>query len=208
MKSTFNYDIEMQRELESLGGKPPRLLLNSCCAPCSIPALERLAGYFELTVFYYNPNILSRDEFEKRLHELRRLLAGSPREIKLVVPEYNHVEFLDAVRGFEDEAEGGERCRRCFELRLKRAAEAAKTESCDYVTSTLTTGPQKDAQVVNTCGGTAAQAVSMTGGAAIKWLPADFKKRGGYQRSVFRSKELGMYRQDFCGCEFSRRLEE
>ena len=198
----------MQRELESLGGKPPRLLLHSCCAPCSIPAIERLSELFELTVFYYNPNICTRDEFEKRLRELRRLLAVSPREIKLVVPEYDHVEFLDAVRGFEDEPEGGERCRRCFELRLKRAAEAAKTESCDYVTSTLTTGPRKDALIVNTCGETAAQAISMTGGAAIKWLPADFKKRGGYQRSVFRSKELGMYRQDFCGCEFSRRLEE
>ena len=198
----------MQRELESLGGLPPRLLLHSCCAPCSIPALERLSELFELTVFYYNPNILSRDEFDKRLHELRRLTESFPSDFKLIVPEYIHVEFLDAVRGFEDEPEGGERCRRCFELRLKRAVEAAKTEGCDYVTSTLTTGPRKDALIVNTCGETAAQAISMTGGAAIKWLPADFKKRGGYQRSVFRSKELGMYRQDFCGCEFSRRLEE
>ena len=214
----MNYDLLMQREIlhvcsKSLGATRPRLLLHSCCAPCSILALERLSEHFDLTVFYYNPNILSRDEFEKRLRELRRLLAGSPREIKLVVPEYEHGEFLAAVHGFENEPEGGERCRRCFALRFERAVEAAKSEGCNYVTSTITTGPRKDAEVVNDCGAFAvSEAVSaetavVGTGVPTAWLPADFKKRGGYQRSIERSKELGMYRQDFCGCEFSIRKE-
>ena len=201
----------MQREIELLGGARPRLLLHSCCAPCGIPALERLAERFELTVFYYNPNIETHGEFEKRLCELRRLLAPFSRDCKLIVPDYEHGDFLSAVRGFEDEPEGGERCRRCFALRFERAAITAVQENCDYVASTITTGPKKDAQVVNTCGVVAANTATPVAGTtaaqglALKWLPSDFKKRGGYQRSVVRSKELGMYRQDFCGCEFSRR---
>jgi len=197
----------MQSEMSSLGGLTPGLLLHSCCAPCSIPALERLSESFELTVFYYNPNILSQNEFEKRLSELRRLIKST--SARLVVPEYDHDEFLETVRGFENEPEGGGRCRRCFELRFRRAAEAAKAEGFDYVTSTITTGPRKDATVVNAVGENAVAVAAATAAQSmtLKWLPADFKKRGGYQRSVLRSKELGVYRQDFCGCEFSRRGE-
>ena len=197
----MNYDLLMRQQIESLGGIRPRLLLHSCCAPCSIPALERLLEHFELTVFFYNPNIETHVELEKRLNELRRLLAPFVHDLSLIVPEYDHGEFLAAVSGFEREPEGGERCRRCFALRFERAARAAAQEDCDYVASTITTGPRKDAETVNTIGGLASQDI------AANWLPADFKKRGGYQRSVARSKELGMYRQDFCGCEFSRRGE-
>ena len=186
----------MQSEMSSLGGLTPGLLLHSCCAPCSIPALERLSESFELTVFYYNPNILSQNEFEKRLSELRRLIKST--SARLVVPEYDHDEFLETVRGFENEPEGGGRCRRCFELRFRRAAEAAKAEGFDYVTSTITTGPRKDATVVNAVGENAVAVAAATAAQSmtLKWLPADFKKRGGYQRSVLRSKELGVYRQD------------
>ena len=210
----MNYDLVMLKKVESLGASRPRLLLHSCCAPCSIPALERLAEHFELTIFYYNPNIATRDEFEKRLYELRRLIASFPRDITLIVPEYDHTEFLTAVRGLEREPEGGERCRRCFTLRFECASVAAVQEGCEYVTSTITTGPKKDAQTVNACGELAVSAAvsaetAVVGtGVPTTWLPADFKKRGGYQRSVERSKELGMYRQDFCGCEFSRRVED
>ena len=205
----MNYDILMQQQIESLGGIRPRLLLHSCCAPCSIPAFERLLEHFELTVFFYNPNIETHFELEKRLNELRRLLAPFVRDLNLIAPEYDHGEFLTAVRGFEREPEGGDRCRRCFALRFERAAMAAVQEGCDYVASTITTGPRKDAEVVNSCGAAAISAAvsaeTAVVAAATTWLPADFKKRGGYQRSIERSKELGIYRQDFCGCEFSRR---
>ncbi len=192
----MNYDLLMRREIERLGGSRPRLLLHSCCAPCSVPALERLAGHFDLTIFYCNPNMVTIGEFEKRLSELKR--PAFSHRCEIIVQKYDHGEFLDAVRGFESEPEGGERCKKCFELRFRHAAEEAKRGGYDRVASTLTTGPRKDAHTVNSCGEPAAR------DAGVAWLPADFKKRGGYQRSVEVSKNLGIYRQDFCGCEFSR----
>lgn len=189
----------MQREIERLGGKRPKLLLHSCCAPCSIPALRQLAESFELTVFYYNPNILSAAEFEKRLNALRILIASMPQKCEIEVPPYRHSEFTDAVRGFEACPEGGSRCKKCFELRLRRAGAKARSGGFEYLASTITTGPQKNARLVNSCGEAASS------DAEVKWLPADFKKRGGYQKSVELSRELGLYRQDFCGCEFSKR---
>lgn len=193
----MNYDLEMSRMLEGLGNIRPKLLLHSCCAPCSIPALGRLGEYFDITVYYYNPNIADFEEFSKRLDEQSRLSAALA--YKLVVPEYNHSEFLETVSGLENEPEGGSRCKKCFELRLENAARYASEGGFGYLAATITTGPRKNAETVNACG---EAAVLET---AVRWLPADFKKRGGYQESVSESKRLGIYRQDFCGCEFSIR---
>jgi predicted adenine nucleotide alpha hydrolase (AANH) superfamily ATPase len=149
-------------------------------------------------VFYYNPNIAPRDEFLKRLGEQRRLLAemALPRGVGLIAPEYDHAEFLAVARGFEDEPEGGERCRRCFALRLRATAKAARDGGFEAIASTITTGPNKRAADVNAAGLAAAEEFG------VEWVAADFKKKDGYKMSIELSKKYGLYRQSFCGCEF------
>jgi predicted adenine nucleotide alpha hydrolase (AANH) superfamily ATPase len=178
-----------------------RLLLHSCCAPCCCGAIERLREEYEVTVYYYNPNIFPVGEYVKRLTWQRRLpeLIGLGGEVGLIEGEYDHEAFTVAARGLESEAEGGLRCRKCFELRLDSAAAVAAAGGFDLFTTTLSVSPHKDAAAINELGAAAADKHSTL------FLYSNFKKRDGYRRSVELSGRLGIYRQRYCGCEFSMR---
>lgn len=195
-----NYDRLMQQQIEALpAGTRPRLLLHSCCGPCSSAVIERLAPYFALTVFFYNPNICPKEEYLHRLAEQRRLLAllpGAP--VSLVEGPYEPEAFLDRVSGLEHEPEGGARCTACYQLRLERTAALARQDGYDFFTTTLSVSPHKDAERLNRLG-------AALGRANARFLPADFKKRGGYQRSLSLSDAYGLYRQNYCGCPFAAR---
>jgi predicted adenine nucleotide alpha hydrolase (AANH) superfamily ATPase len=177
----------------------PRLLLHSCCGPCSSYVLEYLSKHFAVTVFYYNPNIWPEAEFHKRAEVQRTLVSrlnpDDPAE--LVVADYRPEEFVNIATGLETEPEGGKRCRRCFALRLEEAARYAGEHAFDYFTTTLSVSPHKDAAVLNELGGTLAEKYG------VPFLFADFKKRGGYKRSIELSGQYGLYRQNYCGCRYS-----
>jgi len=198
-----NYQKELEHIAEGSVGTPT-LLLHSCCAPCSSYCLEYLSELFDITVFYYNPNITEEDEYLRRKAELLRLLQSMPlaRPVSVLEAPWDPENYLEAAHGLEDEKEGGIRCGRCFELRLKKTAEAAKNGGFDFFTTTLTISPLKNADRLNRIGEEAAEKYG------VRWLPSDFKKKGGYQRSVELSREYGLYRQDYCGCVFSRRQKE
>ena len=172
-------------------------LLHSCCAPCSTACIEKLKDYFDLTIFYYNPNIDTFEEYQKRLSEQIKYCESLG--IKVIGEEYQKELFLSAVSGKEEEKEGGSRCGICFFLRLKETANKAKQENFEYFATTLTVSPLKNATVINEIG----QEIEKKIG--VKYLPTDFKKGGGYLRSIELSKENGLYRQNYCGCEFSKR---
>ena len=183
-------------------GQPaPSLLLHSCCAPCSSYVLEYLSQYFQITVFYYNPNIYPEDEYFRRVEEQKRLIRDMPlpRPVSFLEGRFLPREFYDAVRGLEQIPEGGERCRACFRLRLAETAELAAERGFDYFTTTLTISPLKNAAVLNETGEALAQEYQ------VRWLPSDFKKKNGYKRSTELSAAYGLYRQDYCGCVFSLR---
>ena len=196
-----NYQKEMEYIIESLESRTavPRLLLHSCCAPCSSYVLEYLSEYFEITVFYYNPNIYPETEYDKRVEEQRRLTESLPSKhpISFLAGDYDKERFYDAARGHEQEREGGERCFRCYELRLREAAKAAKDGGFDYFTTTLSISPLKKAEKLNEIGGRMAEEYG------VSYLPSDFKKKNGYKRSTELSKEYHLYRQDYCGCIYS-----
>ena len=198
-----NYQKELDRIIEenSKAGKVPSLLLHACCAPCSSYCLEYLAEYFSITVFFYNPNLYPADEYDKRADEVRRLISllQVKNPVKLIVADFDGKEFYAKVRGMEKLPEGGERCRRCFELRLEKTAEIAKENSFDFFTTTLIISPLKNAQVINEVGEEMAEKYG------VAHLPSDFKKKGGYKRSVELSAEFGLYRQNYCGCVYSVR---
>lgn len=198
-----NYQKELDRIIEenSKAGKVPTLLLHACCAPCSSYCLEYLAEYFSITVFFYNPNLYPADEYDKRADEVRRLISllQVKNPVKLIVADFDDKEFYAKVRGMEKLPEGGERCRKCFELRLEKTAEIAKENSFDFFTTTLTISPLKNAQVINEVGEEMAEKYG------VVHLPSDFKKKGGYKRSVELSAEFGLYRQNYCGCVYSVR---
>lgn len=197
--------------LEMLAGTgvKPLLLLHSCCAPCSSYVIEYLSRYFRMIVFYYNPNIFPAEEYAFRSAEEERFIrefcdkkrregADPEPEVEFLGAEYRPEEFYEAVRGLEACPEGGRRCEACFRLRLRRAAEAAKEVHADYFTTTLSISPLKSAELLNTIG-------QETGAEyGIPYLLSDFKKKGGYLRSVELSREYSMYRQDYCGCVFSK----
>ncbi len=197
-----NHQILMERELARIAesGTRPRLLLHSCCAPCSSYVLEALTHAFDIDIFYYNPNIQPREEFDRRVEELHRLVAALPHEnaLRVIVGDYDAEAFLAMCRGLEDAPEGGERCERCFRMRLGAAAKQAKALASDYFTTTLTISPMKDAQRLNAIG------MEMGERFGVAWLPSDFKKKNGYKRSCELSALYGLYRQDYCGCVFSR----
>ncbi len=201
-----NYQKELDRILEGLAAenRVPRLLLHSCCAPCSSYVMEYLSGYFEITVFYFNPNITSEEEYRHRAQEEQRLIS----EMSFVHPvtflegEYAPERFYRAVRGLEQIPEGGARCRECFRLRLSETAKTAADRGYDFFTTTLTISPLKNAAVLNELG----EAAAAEYGSAF--LPSDFKKRNGYKRSIELSREYGLYRQDYCGCQFSKKERE
>lgn len=198
----INYQIEMERELARIqaDGRRPRLLLHSCCAPCSSFVLERLMNVFDLTVFYYNPNIAPREEFLRRVEEQQRLIDAMPHErpIDLIQGEYDDRAFYELARGHEQDPEGGERCTACFRLRLGKTAEVAAQGSFDYFTTTLSISPLKDAQRLNAIG------AALSAETGVPYLFSDFKKRNGYKRSCELSAQYGLYRQDYCGCIYSR----
>ena len=198
-----NYQKELDRilEEEKRSGRKPLLLLHSCCAPCSSYVLEYLSKYFRILDYYYNPNISPLEEYRKRAQELKRLISEMPLENPVIFLEgpYEPEKFREASMGLEKEPEGGERCTRCFELRLREAALQAVRSGCDYFTTTLSISPLKDAQRLNAIGEKLAEEYG------IRYLVSDFKKRDGYKRSIELSREYELYRQDFCGCMYSRR---
>ena len=185
-------------------GEVPKLLLHSCCAPCSSYVLEYLSDYFYITVLYYNPNIYPEDEYYHRAAEQKRFIREFPTKYHVTFVEGNFEpeRFYETVKGYENIREGGERCFRCYELRLREAAEYAKKLNCNYFTTTLSISPMKNAAKLNEIGGRLAEEYG------IPYLYSDFKKRDGYKRSTVISAEYGMYRQDYCGCVFSKRERE
>lgn len=200
-----NYQKELEKVIvQKSGGEAPTLLLHSCCAPCSSYVLEYLSEYFRITVFYYNPNIYPEEEYYKRVEEqkhlIERLLARHP--IRFVEGAYDKERFYDMAKGLEQVKEGGERCFKCYELRLREAAKLAKEKGFDYFTTTLTISPLKNAAKLNEIGELLGEEYETV------WLPSDFKKKNGYKRSTELSKEYGLYRQDYCGCVFSKRERE
>ena len=195
-----------QRELEAVikenqsKSRVPRLFLHSCCAPCSSYVLEYLSDYFEITVFYYNPNISPEEEYEKRVAEQKHLIQELPvrHPIHLVVGNYEPERFYALSKGLETVPEGGERCFRCYRLRLEETARMAEEGGYDYFATTLTISPLKNAQKLNEIG------EELSGIYKVEHLPSDFKKKNGYKRSVELSAEYGLYRQNYCGCVFSK----
>ncbi len=198
-----NYQRELDKKIEQIQKEnvTPTLLLHSCCAPCSSYCLEYLSQYFNVTVFYYNPNIYPDEEYYNRVEEQKRYIAEFPAKnrISFIEGDYDTKVFYDAVKGLEDCKEGGERCFVCYRLRLEEAAVIAKANEFDYFTTTLSISPLKNADKLNEIG----EEIAMEKG--IAYLNSDFKKKNGYKRSTELSKEYGLYRQNYCGCVFSRR---
>lgn len=188
----INYNLMMKEQLSNLTGKP-KLLLHVCCAPCTSGVLPVLKNFFDITLFYYNPNIYTKDEYLLRAEQFAKLT-----NLPIIISEYNHDEFLNVAKNLEKEVEGGKRCNECIKLRLEKSFEYAVANKFDYISSTLSISPHKDANFINECGNNLSQIYS------IKYLYADFKKENGYLNSINISKELNLYRQIFCGCEFSK----
>lgn len=201
----MNYQKELEKLLDTFQkeNRTPTLYLHSCCAPCSSYVLEYLAPYFQITVFYFNPNISADAEYRRRVEEQKRLIAiynqekkGHP--ISVVEGDYEPALFYETVKGYEKLGEGSERCFRCFDLRLRETAKQAKEKGFDYFGTTLTISPLKNAAKLNEIG------FALSEELGICWLPSDFKKKNGYKRSVELSAQYELYRQDFCGCSFSK----
>ena len=199
----MNYQKELDKLLDTLTkeGRVTMLLLHSCCAPCSSYVLEYLSNYFEITVFYYNPNIYPETEYTKRILEQQKLIddMNFKYPVSFVAGEYEKEKFYEMARGLEEVKEGGSRCMKCYELRLRETAEIAKAGEYDYFTTTLSISPLKNAAKLNEIG----QRLGKEYG--VEYLISDFKKKNGYKRSTELSKIYGLYRQDYCGCEFSQR---
>ena len=202
MEAKRNYQKELENIIEAINNQEmiPKLFLHSCCAPCSSYVLEYLSDYFEITLFYYNPNIFPEEEYFKRIREQERLIRHMPvkNPVHFTRGKYEPEAFFGIARGLEDVKEGGERCCRCYELRMREAALQAKARAFDYFTTTLSISPLKNAAKINEIG----EAIGREIG--VPYLPSDFKKKNGYKRSLELSKAYGLYRQDYCGCVFSR----
>lgn len=196
-----NYQREMEAEIEALMGSRPTLLLHSCCGPCSSAVIERLCQHFQVTVYYYNPNIEPEAEYRHRLAEQERLLKLLPGDAQMLSCDYDHAAFAAFAEEMAQEPEGGKRCLRCFELRLRKTAQAAAEQGYAYFTTTLSVSPHKNAEILNQIGQAAGEKYG------VKYLMADFKKKNGYLRSLQLSREYGLYRQDYCGCLYSKRPE-
>lgn len=200
-----NYYIDFEKVIRGIDlDNPPSLLLHSCCGPCSTSVLELLSDYFKVILLYYNPNIYPREEYYKRLEEQKKVLekVSGRFEIKFLEGRYDPAEYFDAVKGVEQLPEGSQRCFNCYELRLKEAAQFAKKLNMDYFATTLSVSPYKNAQIINELGEKIAQEYE------VKHLPNDFKKKDGYKKSVELSKSWNIYRQDYCGCPFSKKEAE
>lgn len=199
-KRNFQKELDKIIAKNESAGRLPSLLLHSCCAPCSSYCIEYLSRYFKITVFYYNPNISEEQEYRKRVKEQMRLIASMPVQhpVSFVEGDYHPEEFFAMAKGLEHCPEGGERCFRCYEMRLRAAALKAKELGADYFATTLSISPLKNAEKINEIG------ERLSGELGIAYLVSDFKKREGYKRSIELSKEYGLYRQNFCGCAFSK----
>lgn len=196
MKNNYNNLMkDIINENISLGNKP-KLFLHFCCVPCLTYPFSLLSEYFDITVYFSNSNIDSEKEFNRRLNELKKL-----GKIKLLVDSYNHEEYLHIIKGLEGEKEGGKRCIKCFYYRMNKTAEKAKELGFDYFTTVLTVSPYKNAEIINNIG------YALEEKYHIKYLPSDFKKEDGYKKGVEMSKKLNLYRQDYCGCEFGKKME-
>ena len=195
----INYQIELEKELKKIEGTKPKLLLHVCCAPCSSYVLTYLCDYFDITILYYNPNISPIEEYEKRLNEAKRLIKELNKEnIHIMECDYENEEFESIAKGLEDAPEGGIRCRKCYKLRIEKAAKYAKENNFDYFTTTLTISPLKNSQVLNQIGKELEEKYN------IKYLYSDFKKKEGYKTSIILSKKYNLYRQNYCGCIYSK----
>lgn len=198
----INYELEMQKIIEKIkkeSGKKPKLLLHSCCAPCSSTVIELLKEYFDITIFYYNPNITENEEYHKRYDEMLEYIDKRHYNISVKEGRYNPKEdFFEKVRGFEDRKEGGERCYKCYHLRMKETAQKALEEGYDYFTTALSISPMKNSTWINEIGENLEKEFN------VKYLYGDFKKKGRYQESIKISKDFNLYRQDYCGCIFSK----
>ena len=218
-KENYSKKLEAYIDEQQKNRVYPKLLLHACCAPCSSYCLEYLRQYFDITVFYYNPNIMRQEEYKKRVEEEKRLIAAynqqveksdftgmnssvGARKIEIIEGDYDPSYFLSKVKGYENCPEGGERCTICFEMRLEESALIAKKYGFDCFTTTLTISPLKDAERLNRIGR------EMGEKHGVMFLPSDFKKKNGYKRSIELSHMFDLYRQDFCGCEFSRLQRE
>jgi predicted adenine nucleotide alpha hydrolase (AANH) superfamily ATPase len=188
----INYDKQMNEIIVSLKGERKTLLLHSCCAPCSSAVIEKLAPYFDITIFYYNPNILPKEEYEKRKNEQKKLLESL--KINFIEGDYNQKDFACAIQGKEELLEGSERCKECYRFRLDKTAQVAKEKGFDFFTTTLSISPHKNSIWINEILGELETKYN------IKSLPSDFKKGNGYLRSIELAKEYNLYRQDYCGC--------
>ena len=201
--NTVNYQKVLDRTIDEIVSqqKVPRLLLHSCCAPCSSYCIEYLSEFFEITVFYYNPNISPEDEYLKRVAEQKKLIMEMPTKhpVHFLEGKYEPEKFFEMAKGLEQVPEGGERCFKCYALRLDAAASAAKEGGFDYFTTTLSISPLKNADKLTEIG------VKLADKYGVQYLQSDFKKKNGYKRSIELSSEYGLYRQDYCGCEYSFR---
>ena len=199
----MNYQKELEKIIDKLikEQKRPKLLIHSCCAPCSSYVLEYLSKYFAITIFFYNPNIHPEQEYTRRVEEQKQLIQAMPlfSQVQFLEGDYQPRLYYESIKGLEGEPEGGNRCFVCYELRLRDAAIKAKEGGYDYFTTTLSISPHKNSEKLNEIG------VKLATEYGVSYLVSDFKKRNGYKRSIELSKEYNLYRQDYCGCVFSRR---
>lgn len=198
----MNYDLLMEEQIKNMN-EGSTLLMHACCAPCSSACLERLGNYFDISILYYNPNITDKDEYLKRVEEIKKFISGFKTKypIKLIEGRYDPKEFFEIAKGLEDEPERGKRCFKCYKLRLEETAKVASEKEFDYFCTTLTLSPYKNATWLNEIGEELNNNYNST------YLYSDFKKKNGYKRSIELSKEFDLYRQDYCGCVYSLRDE-
>ena len=198
----MNYDLEMEKQINHLNNKKT-LLLHACCATCSSAVLERIAEYFDITILYYNPNITEKEEYEKRLQELEKFVNEINLDnIKVMPGRYQPEEFFEMSKGLEQEKERGKRCYQCYRLRLEETAKIAEQQNFDFFTTTLSISPYKNSKWLNEIG------VDLDKKYQSTYLYADFKKKNGYKRSIELSKQYNLYRQDYCGCIYSKKEKE
>ena len=196
----INYNDEMKKEIAGGSGEKKKLLLHSCCGPCSSSVIELLSQHFDVTVLWYNPNLWPEAEYEKRLETQKQLIAcldGDGVTASLLVESWRSEDYFSRIKGLENEPEEGKRCLECFRIRLDETARIAKEKGFDWFCTTLTVSSRKDAVAINAIGREAAQKYN------VSWLPSEFKKREGNHRSIILSEKYGLYRQEYCGCVFS-----
>lgn len=198
----MNYDLEMEKQIEQIP-EGSKLLLHACCAPCSSAVLERIANFFQITIYYYNPNITDQEEYQKRIEELKKLisLVKPKHEIKLIEGAWEPEKYNAIAKGLENEPERGKRCYKCYELRLEETAKLAEQLKIPYFCTTLTLSPHKNSNWINEIGENLDKEYNST------YLYSDFKKKDGYKRSIELSKQYNLYRQDYCGCIYSKRTK-